>query len=69
MEDNELTFEKALKRLGEITAAMGSSDISLDDGFALFEEGLKLCQYCSGKLEEYQIRLEELTAEGSKESE
>ena len=40
--NKELTFEQAFKRLNEITEIIQKNDCTLDEGFALFEEGLKL---------------------------
>ncbi len=45
-------FESALKRLEEIVATMESGDLELDKSLALFEEGVKLVRFCSGKLDE-----------------
>ena len=61
MEERELTFEEAISRLNEITNRIQRSDCSLDEGFALFEEGVKLADYCSKKLEAYNQKLEEIT--------
>ncbi|MBQ6654135.1 MAG: exodeoxyribonuclease VII small subunit [Erysipelotrichaceae bacterium] len=61
MEEKQLTFEEAISRLNEITNRIQRSDTTLDEGFALFEEGVKLAGYCSEKLEEYNRKLNEIT--------
>ncbi len=61
MEEKQLTFEEAINRLNEITNLIQRSDCTLDEGFALFEEGVKLARYCSEKLEEYNRKLNEIT--------
>jgi len=48
--ENELTFEKAMKRLEEIVNALESGAVSLDDSLKLFEEGIKLSKYCENEL-------------------
>ncbi len=61
MEEKQLTFEEAINKLNEITNRIQKSDCSLDEGFALFEEGVKLADYCSQRLEEYNVKLQQLT--------
>lgn len=51
-------FEQALKRLEEIVARMESGDLELDKSLALFEEGVKLVRFCSGKLDEAKKKVE-----------
>lgn len=48
--DKELTFEKAMKRLEEITNLLESGTVTLDDSLKLFEEGIKLSKYCENEL-------------------
>ena len=52
------SFEAALKRLEEIVAQMESGDLGLDALVAAFEEGQKLVKQCSGKLNEVERRIE-----------
>ncbi len=47
----ELAFEQALARLEEIVKALDSGAAPLDESLALFEEGVKLVKFCSGKLD------------------
>ncbi len=69
MEEKQLTFEEAINKLNEITNRIQKSDCSLDEGFALFEEGVRLADYCSQRLEEYNAKLQQLTGklEGNNE--
>jgi len=69
MEEKQLTFEEAISKLNEITNRIQKSDCSLDEGFALFEEGVRLADYCSQRLEEYNAKLQQLTGklEGNNE--
>jgi exodeoxyribonuclease VII small subunit len=61
MEEMQLTFEEAINKLNEITNRIQKSDCSLDESFALFEEGVKLADYCARKLDSYNQKLNELT--------
>lgn len=48
--EQELTFEKAMKRLEEIVNSLENGTVSLDDSLKLFEEGIKLSKYCENEL-------------------
>lgn len=51
MNNNEMKFEDALKRLNEIVRALENGDTPLDDSIALFEEGIELSKKCTVILE------------------
>jgi exodeoxyribonuclease VII small subunit len=48
----EKKFEDAMKELENIVKRLESGDLSLEESIKLFEEGVALSKYCSGKLEE-----------------
>ena len=48
----KMTFEAALARLEEIVSAMESGNAMLDESLALYEEGVKLRQFCSKALDD-----------------
>jgi len=48
---NEIKFEEAIQRLGEIVRTLESGEVALDDSIALFEEGMKLSKQCTELLE------------------
>ena len=56
----ELKFEDQLKRLEDIVGKMESGDLTLDESLKLYEEGVKLSQGCTKRLEEAQKRIEVL---------
>ncbi len=55
-------FEEALKRLEEIAKSLEREDIALDDAINLYEEGMKLVEFCSKKLQEAQNRVKLITS-------
>jgi exodeoxyribonuclease VII small subunit len=59
----EKKFEDAMERLEEIVQSLESSDLSLDDSLAIFEEGVKLISFCSKKLEEAEEKVNLLVKE------
>ncbi len=60
-------FESALKKLEDIVTQLESGDLALEKSLELFEEGVSISRFCSGKLEEAERRVETLmkTADGS----
>ena len=46
-----LTYEQAIKRLEEIVSRLEQGTISLDESIQLYEEGVKLSEFCLHKLE------------------
>jgi exodeoxyribonuclease VII small subunit len=48
----EKKFEEAMERLENIVESLEKGDLSLEDSLKIFEEGMKLVSFCSGKLDE-----------------
>ena len=63
----ELTFEEAFARLEDIVGKLEAGDLPLDDALALFEQGQKLAAYCSARLDEAELKVQQLSASGAVE--
>ncbi len=46
------TFEKAMDQLEQIVQKLETGELSLEDSLKKFEEGVKLSNFCSKKLDE-----------------
>jgi exodeoxyribonuclease VII small subunit len=46
------TFESAMKRLESIVRELEGGDLTLDEAVKKFQEGVKLSEFCSDKLDE-----------------
>ena len=57
----EMKFEEAVSRLEKIVQQLEEGEKSLEGSLKLFEEGIKLSRFCSGKLEEAKKKIEILT--------
>ena len=53
----KVTFEKALAQLEQIVKEMESGNLDLENALKKFEEGIKLSQFCSQKLDETEKRI------------
>jgi exodeoxyribonuclease VII small subunit len=63
-QEQEPTFEQAVKRLEEIVEKLEEGRVPLDESLQLFEEGVKLSRFCNNKLEEIERKIEILTKNG-----
>ncbi|MEX0680615.1 MAG: exodeoxyribonuclease VII small subunit [Balneolales bacterium] len=57
----QIDFEQALKRLSEVLKELEAEDVPLDKAVDLYEEGMKLSNMCSKKLEDAELRIEQVT--------
>lgn len=61
--NKDMTYEKAMLRLEEITSLLEKNEVSLDESIKLYEEASKLAAFCDEKLKTAQQKIEELTGE------
>jgi exodeoxyribonuclease VII small subunit len=52
-----------LKRLEEIVAQLEDNKLALERSLQVFEEGVKLVRFCTGRLDEAERRIEILLAD------
>lgn len=60
--EQEHSFESALTRLSEIVEALEKGDLPLERSLALFEEGVRLSRLGAERLENAELRVEQLLA-------
>lgn len=66
MAKKEITFEKAMERLEEITELLENGEHPLEKSLELYEEGVKLIKLCNSKLEKVEGAVKILLNEGDK---
>ena len=57
MEEKEIKFEDAIKKLEEISKELESGNLGLDESVNKFEEGMKLSKTCTKMLNEAEKRI------------
>jgi exodeoxyribonuclease VII small subunit len=62
-----LPFEEALKRLEAIAEAMEAQDLPLESLLARYQEGTTLAQLCQKKLNEAEVKIQQLEKNGKGE--
>ena len=55
-EDQDITFEKALEELEEITTRLEQGEESLEESMKLYDRGIMLKKFCEKKLKEAEAR-------------
>ncbi|SDB12500.1 Exodeoxyribonuclease VII small subunit [Pseudobutyrivibrio sp. YE44] len=66
-EKNETTIEQSFEILEDIITKMESSDISLDESFALYKTGMEELQHASSKIEQTKKAVMAISKDGSLE--
>lgn len=61
----ELTLEEAFSRMDELLNQMSDKDVSLDDSFAAYAEGVRLLKYCNSRLDRVEKQMMKLNEEGA----
>ena len=69
MKIDGLSFEDAIRRLGDIATELERGNADLEGSLALYEEGIKLIRYCNKTLEEAErkVKLLGISADGELE--
>ena len=62
------TFETAMARLDEISAALAENKVTLDESLELYAEGVKLLDFCNSKLQQAQVRVNEINNNNPEEN-
>ena len=63
----KMPFEEAIKRLEAIVEAMEAQDLPLESLLARYEEGTALAQLCQAKLNEAELKIQQLEKSGKGE--
>ena len=61
----ERSLQEMLKTLDEQIRALESEDISLEDSFLVYEQGMKLIKECNDKIDMVEKKVLELNTEGT----
>ncbi|SPE59200.1 Exodeoxyribonuclease 7 small subunit [Verrucomicrobia bacterium] len=63
----KLPFEEALQRLEAIVEALEAQDLPLESLLARYQEGTALAQLCQAKLNEAELKIQQLEKSGKGE--
>lgn len=57
---NDKSFEENMQRLEQIVRAMERGDVPLDESLKLFQEGTKLVEICTKRLDEAELQVKKI---------
>ncbi len=60
----EMSLEQGFARLEELTEKMESGDLTLEEMYSLYREGLEIVKVCSGKIDTVEKNMLLMDAEG-----
>ena len=66
-EENRMTIEEAFAAIDEKIKALEDEDISLEESFAQYKEGMELLKFCHGSIESVEQKVKEIAEDGSLE--
>ena len=61
---DEMTLEQAFEKLEESIEALEQEDISLEESFKIYREGMKLSQTCNEKIDKVEKEVLKLSENG-----
>jgi exodeoxyribonuclease VII small subunit len=63
-DEKELGFEEAIARLESLVGELEGGALPLEDSLKSFEEGVRLVRSCSARLQQAEIRIQQLEQGG-----
>ncbi len=67
VQEKKLTVEEAFLEIEKKIEALDKDDISLEDSFKEYQEGMKLLKYCHEAIEEVEQKVQKIAEDGSLE--
>jgi len=65
MAGKELTLKEAFEKLEEVTRKLEAADISLEESFLVYQEGMQLLKYCNESIDKVEKKVLLLNGEGT----
>lgn len=64
MAEKEMKLEESFEKLNQIVVALEKPDVSLEDSFTLYQEGIKLLKACNDSIDKVEKELIILSESG-----
>ena len=59
------TIEKTMEALDQIAKRLESNEITLEESFQIYKEGMELLQYCSSKIDTVEKKMLQMNEDGT----
>ena len=63
-ETDEISIEQAFEQLDKMMEQLESRDISLEDSFQVYKQGMDLLKYCHGKIDMVEKKMLQVNEDG-----
>lgn len=60
----EFRLEEAFNKIEELLEKLGDRDVSLEESFTLYQEGMKLLKQCNDKIDRVEKQMLQIDEEG-----
>ena len=64
VEERELTLEEAFEKLEETIEKLQAEDITLEDSFKEYKQGMEILKYCSDKIDRVEKKVLKIEGNG-----
>ena len=64
LEEKELTLEEACEKLEETIEKLQAEDITLEDSFKEYKQGMEILKYCSDKIDRVEKKVLKIEGNG-----
>ena len=64
LEEKELTLEEAFEKLEETIEKLQAEDITLEDSFKVYKQGMEILKYCSDKIDRVEKKVLKIEGNG-----
>ena len=64
LEERELTLEEAFEKLEETIEKLQAEDITLEDSFTEYKQGMEILKYCSDKIDRVEKKVLKIEGNG-----
>ena len=64
-QEKQPTIEEAFAKVQELLSEMSKEDVTLEQAFSNYEEGMKLIRYCNKKIDSVEQKVRKLNQDGS----
>ena len=64
LEERELTLEEAFEKLEETIEKLQAEDITLEDSFKEYKQGMEILKYCSDKIDRVEKKVLKIEGNG-----
>ena len=66
-EEKQLSVEEAFAQVDEKIKALEKEDVTLEDSFKFFKEGMDLLKYCNDSIDQVEKKVQKIMANGETE--